>query len=454
MHLKSIALAISLSLHLLLTGCGSNRHLPARLKAQSFVPTGKTLDSPTAAGAKATAQSPAPPSARDSSTAIVDPLDPRNYDLSSAPVPGPATRPALGLSSGSFMYIGTVVAEVNGQPVYADKVLAKVDPELSAKAPILEPREFRIAAEMAIRRQVEHDVNLEREFAAAQRNTTPEEQQRATLLATAWRQKEIIKAGGSLAVARRISLERDGIEFEERVKEQYQAYMIILYYQSRVEPRVQVSGDDMRRFYDQHIDDFTDKAGVRFRAIKIGVKEMGGREQALKEIEAILERAKRGEDFAKLAVEKNHDPVRLANQGWWLMDENKKDEPRWIERGTLRLEQIEKAAYELEVGEVTSKPIDTGDAFWIVKLEQKQKGRVRPFEEPAVQAEIRRQLVGAQRQALRAKEWRRLSAGSIERRDEKNIQATVDMAMQKYYAWSRQNRLTRAPDQAPAPAAR
>ena len=43
------------------------------------------------------------------------------------------------------MYIGTVVAEVNGQPIYADKILTKVDTELSAKAPILEPREFKLA---------------------------------------------------------------------------------------------------------------------------------------------------------------------------------------------------------------------------------------------------------------------------------------------------------------------
>ena len=76
------------------------------------------------------------------------------------------------------MYIGTVVAEVNGQPIYADKILAKVDAELSAKAPLLEPREFRLAAESAIRKQIKYDEALEQEFAAAQRNTSEEEKQR------------------------------------------------------------------------------------------------------------------------------------------------------------------------------------------------------------------------------------------------------------------------------------
>jgi parvulin-like peptidyl-prolyl isomerase len=447
-HLAAVAIFSSV---FILAGCGSSKHLPAPLKPQAFQPKGKAAEPPTAAAPIAKPH-------KDDATAAIDPLDPQNYDLSPT-ASAPTTRPVLGLSSGSFMHIGAVVAEVNGQPIYADKILAKVDAELSAKAPLLEPREFRLAAESALKRQLEHDIALEREFAAAQRNTTAEEQQRATLLATAWRQREIIKAGGSLAVARRISLERDGIDFEERVKEQYQAYMILIYIHGRVEPRVQVSGDDMRRFYDQNIEHFTDKAGVRFRAIRIGAKEMGSREYALKEVESIIARAKRGDDFAKLCVEKNHDPVRLANEGWWMTDEvvgetTKTRVPRWIERGTLKLEQIEKAAFELEVGEVTQNPIDTGDAFWIVKLEQKQKGRVRPFEDPDVQAEIRRQIGGAQRTALRMKEFNRLAKGSILRSDQKMFETTVDMAMQKYYAWSRANRLTRAGDPQQAPASR
>src|SRR5437867_13455137 len=108
------------------------------------------------------------------------------------------------------MYIGTVVAEVNGQPIYADKILAKIDAELSAKAPLLEPREFRQAAESAVRKQVKYDIALELQFAAAQRNSTNEDQQRAEALAAQWRQREITKAGGSVAVARRLSLDKDG----------------------------------------------------------------------------------------------------------------------------------------------------------------------------------------------------------------------------------------------------
>jgi parvulin-like peptidyl-prolyl isomerase len=458
MHRKLFAALIIISFVVVFGGCGKTRHLPATLKPQAFQPTvQKTSDAPRNTSPQANSQA-ANSTAKNQTAAALDPLDPQNF---SAPTTGPATRPAIGASSGSFMYVGTVVAEVSGQPIFADKVLAKTDPELSVKMPLLEPREFRRAAESAIRRQIEYDINLEREFAAAQRNTTAEEQQRAKMLATAWRQREIIKAGGSLAVARRQSLDRDGIDFEDRVNEQYQNYVILIYRNIRLEPLVQITGDDLRRFYDQNIEKFTEKAGVRFRAIKIGVKEMGNREAALREIEPILERAKRGEDFAKLAVEKNHDPLRLKNHGWWEMvpvkdDQGQKigDEPAWIEPNSLRLEQIEKAAFALEPGEITPVPVDTGDAFWIVKLEQKQKGRVRAFEEPEVQGTIRRALFGEQLMALRLKEYQRLEKGSVVRRDERMIQTTVDMAMQKYHAWARANPLTRAVDSPAAPASR
>lgn len=416
-----------------MSGCGSSKHLPAAIKAQSFQPHAK---GPTVAASPAKNGS-----ASDS---------PDNANIAFAPTTRPATRPAIGASSGTFMYIGTVVAQVNGQPIYADKILTKVDTELSAKAPILEPREFKIAATTAIARQIEYETRIELEFAAAQRNTTDEEQRRATDLAAAWRQREIIKAGGSEAVARRISLDRDGIDFDERVKEQYQAFMILIWFQNRLEPRVQISGDDLRRVYDQSVSEFfTDKAGVRFRAIKIGVKERGSVERALKDSERILERLKSGEDFDKVAAEKNDDHT---FNNWPMADVIDDDgivigkEPRFTEPGSWRLEQVEKAAFAMNVGEISPTPIDVGDGFYIIKLDGKRTGRVRPFEEPAVQLEIRRKIAAAQRAALREKEWARLRKQSVIHQDQGAVDKTVEMAMQKYYAWSRANGLTRADD--------
>src|ERR1051325_7388582 len=118
MHRKSIPAAIVVFVFLI-AGCGSSRHLPATLKPQSFAPNAR--------GATAPATQPA----KNSSAVAID-----DSQISAlVPTTRPATRPTVGDSRGTFMYIGTVVAEVNGQPIYADKILSKIDGELSVKAP-------------------------------------------------------------------------------------------------------------------------------------------------------------------------------------------------------------------------------------------------------------------------------------------------------------------------------
>src|SRR5258707_579992 len=129
MHRNPIAVSLALALFVSLIGCGNSKHLPDAIKAQSFQPGAKGAPTQTVASGRSGGAD-----AADSSTIAI------------APATRPATRPAVGASSGTFMYIGTVIAEVNGQPIYANKILTKIDTELSAKAPILEPREFKIAA--------------------------------------------------------------------------------------------------------------------------------------------------------------------------------------------------------------------------------------------------------------------------------------------------------------------
>src|SRR5947209_7559948 len=168
MHRNCIA-ASSVLFLFLFAGCGSTRHLPATLKPQAFQPK------PNAAPTTANTAVPATQPGKNSTAVAID----DSQITALIPTTRPATKPTVGASSGTFMYIGTVVAEVNGQPIYADKILAKLDAEFSVKAPLLEPREFRQAAESAIRKQIKYDIALELQFAAAQRNSTDEEQQRA-----------------------------------------------------------------------------------------------------------------------------------------------------------------------------------------------------------------------------------------------------------------------------------
>lgn len=378
----------------------------------------------------------------------------------------PATRPSRGASSGTYFIVGTVLAEVNGQPVYADKVLARLDADLRAQARRLGEREFRNHAANVIRRQVEELIRDELEFAAAQRSNSDEERDMAAHLTSMWRQREITRAGGSLAVARQRWLEpadgSQGIDFDEKVMEQYRLYMVLIHYQRHVWPRVQVSADDMRRFYDRYRDElFSEKPAIRFRRIRIEAR--GDRDKALARAKEVHEKALRGEDFGELASAYNDNRAWAKNRGYMELVDEKAPEPEsapeaadpesllspqqappttmpatvrkapaWYLKGSLRAERLEKALFELEPGGITG-IIEDGNAFDIGKLEEKRPGRTREFDEPEVQQMIRRRLETEQRQQLRQKEQRKLMELGIWRIDEKNIQTAVEMAMQKYF---------------------
>lgn len=360
----------------------------------------------------------------------------------------PTTQP--GLSMGTYLTIGTVVAEANGQPIYADKVLAKVDPILSAKARELDEDTFKRFAALLLREQIDAEIFEELEFAAADRAASEEERQHASSLTTRWRQQEITKSGGSEAVTRRRWLESpEAIDFDERVQEQYRRYLIILHYQKRIFPLVSLTADEMRAFYDQNFETmFNSKAAVRFRMIKVDVNRRGGAAKAMETAQDIRERAARGDNFADLARSPMNDDTSLRRyQGYMLMQEVKKEdgstvmEPRWIPRGTLggKLEAVEKAVFELgKAGDVTP-VIDTGDALYIAKLEEKQGGSAKSFDDPIVQAKIRDTLESEQRKKLRDKERQKLLATSIHRKDENGLTLAVDMAMQRYGVFVRGN---------------
>src|SRR5688500_15438577 len=212
-----------------------------------------------------------------------------------APSTSPATMPA-GVSSGVAMTIGAVVCEVNGTPVYADKVLASLSRVFAAEAKRLDERGFRAFAKSEIDKQVRLFVRTELAFAAAKRNLDAREQDLASAMTMQWRARQITEAGGSIERAR-ARAEAEGYSFDERAEEEYRNNMVRVYYQKRLFPRTQVRADEMRRYYDANRDKlFTERDEATFRLIKIDAKRTGGAEAAQRKAQEVRDRAARGED--------------------------------------------------------------------------------------------------------------------------------------------------------------
>src|SRR5581483_10109564 len=115
---------------------------------------------------------------------------------------GASTRVAStrGKSTGEYITIGGVVAEVNGTPIYANKILKALDTALATKAKELDAKQFEHVASDLINKQVQEYVRAELEYAAADRNLQSDDKTLADNLTMQWRQKRITECGGSVEV--------------------------------------------------------------------------------------------------------------------------------------------------------------------------------------------------------------------------------------------------------------
>ncbi|MGN6507384.1 MAG: peptidylprolyl isomerase [Tepidisphaeraceae bacterium] len=334
----------------------------------------------------------------------------------------PAPKPAF--APGQFISIGGVIAEVNGTPIYADDLLRSVAPLLAARAKSLDEQSFRNLASSEINRQVDEMIRAEVAYAAAERNTGPEDKQMAERYTEQWRDTLKTDNKGSMEEVRK-SFRDQGTTYDEAAKAENRLNLSRVFYTKKLFPRIQVTADDMRRYYDKNRDTlFTQRDQITFRLIKISAASMGSDAAAQQKIDDIAAKARQGQDFETLAGQFNNDPLLMRTKG--LVGP--------IDRGAYVLDDVEKALWKLDIGQITP-VIHVGDSYFIAKLEGKKMGRVMSFDEDAVQQKILDTLRGEQFMRLRNEMDAQLRRDSVVSKNESMFDATVDMAMQNYPRW-------------------
>jgi hypothetical protein len=385
---------------------------------------------------------PNPPQPRDTSGARPNIPDVVTNEIkpfgAGSPGPNPAATsplPAIGASSGQYMTLGGVVAEVNITPIYANKVLALAEKPLREKAHHLDINNYRRQAADDIQKWINFLIRDELEYAAAEKNLDADDRRLADAATIYWRIQKITKAGGSLELARRAQLvdPDQPMDFEERSNEQNRTELIRIYYNKKIYPRIQVSASDIREYYDRNVDkEFTENERVKFRLIKVDINKTSNgddkKNAAALKIADKWKRAKAGEDFKAMATRENDEKMFAG------------EEPFDIAPKSFSIEAVRDALSKLNPGDISeilevppnrSIPDDKG-AFYIVKLESRVGGRVQPFEEPGVQPRIKNKLQSIQFALLREQEMQKLYRSAIIRQEPQMTMIAVDMAMQRY----------------------
>lgn len=190
------------------------------------------------------------------------------------------------------------------------------------------------------------------------------------------------------------SLETDGITFAEWRRNLREKIVVSNLREREVEARVYVSPGVVRAAYDRDPERFRAPEQVALRMIEIRREETPAEaEFNLRRADALRRRALKGEPFDVLAREHSEGPKAAAGGDWG-----------WLDPASRRPE-IAEAVETLAPGGI-SDVVDTGEAYFIIKLEDRRYGQLLPFE--SVQERLRDELRRQEAQRLYDEWIRRL----------------------------------------------
>jgi peptidyl-prolyl cis-trans isomerase C len=148
-------------------------------------------------------------------------------------------------------------------------------------------------------------------------------------------------------------------EFVSKMNDIKKISLVGMLLEQVIEEKTKLTDEDIKNYYDRHREDFAPVSGIR--ASQIIVKTQS-------EAENILERLKKGEDFANIARQSSIDPGSAKNGG----------DLGFLSKSQMKPE-FEAVATKLKVGEV-SNAVKTGAGYLIVKVTDKKFEKPLEFE--------------------------------------------------------------------------
>lgn len=167
-------------------------------------------------------------------------------------------------------------------------------------------------------------------------------------------EKAIVQQGGNVE------------DFKQGIRTRYLTQQVI---GREVYPRIVITTEDLRKFYEENKKEFDRPEGIRIREIVISTENKTPDEirQAEQTAKGLLERVQKGDEFEEIAQQNSEAPT--AQNGGDL---------GFFEKGTMAKE-LEDAAYQLERNQV-SDVLKMPYGFVILKVEDKHSGGILPFE--------------------------------------------------------------------------
>lgn len=309
--------------------------------------------------------------------------------------------------------VDAMVGQVNGQALYASRILDPLDQQLRKLGRTGSRRQFAEAARQLIRARLEQIVLPSLLVGEAERALTDDERTRLEYIVKQQRAELLRLYGqGSFELADAVLREKTGKGFEQTLREKRQAILMANYASRKLLPKVNITQQDVQRYYRQHPEEFHRPPGRTIHMIATDDPAAAAR------IEAALAAATPFLEVAADAALNKHEPTR---QG--LLHENISGD-RIFEDPTLN-----SATLALAVGEHTPK-IQVGSRYYWVYLQALSTGQRVSLAE--AQLQIERKLRDRQRQLLSNEYRQRLLLDGSYNPLPQMEQAVLEVALTRY----------------------
>jgi parvulin-like peptidyl-prolyl isomerase len=276
----------------------------------------------------------------------------------------------------------SVVATVNGKPVFVDDVLGGVrrriesDPNLTDE----QRQQILMQALRARTREYAEDSLVVQALEA----TIPEDKRdviRDSLEPAFQEVCEKMMKDNKLAADDELDswLEAQGFTRREMKDTFIRRQFVVGYVQSKTQVPKQIDRAVLVRHYQEHIDEYTPDEEVRFAEIVVRFRDHGGREGAEVVMTQVVQRLQQKEDFGTVAQE-------LSD----VLSSEKRGDIGWIKRGSLADKELEAMLFEMSAGEMTSVQVHE-DRFEVYKVIDHRHPKTVEF--PDVQKEIEAKLL-------------------------------------------------------------
>jgi len=262
------------------------------------------------------------------------------------------------------VFNASVVARVNGAPVFAGDVLQNFGSLLETCRNRMTPDEYKevrtALVQMNMRKSVQHRLLAER----MKSGLKPEQIKQLDGHIDKMFEPQIKimeeKFGASSKTELELKLNEHGTTLDA-VKESFATERLAIeYVRSKMEHPQPITRPDLVAYYQEHLDEFKVPAKVQWQQIQVSFGQRVNQTDARKKIEQARGALARGQSFEEVVKQFSDGPTASSDGRW-----------DWTNKGSLADQKLEDALYELPIGQPS--PILEGrSAYHIVKVLDRQ----------------------------------------------------------------------------------